>query len=221
MTTQRPRSPGGRSEDAAQTRREIIDAAYSEFAAKGLSGASVNDIAARTRASKPMIYYYFGSKEGLYTAVMEEAYGRMRDVEQALRLDELLPADAMRHLVGATYDYQSQNPDFVRLISIENIHLARHIAGSKTLAPRNAAVIEMIGRLLVRGEQDGVFRPAADPLEVHLLICALCFYHVSNRHSWKVLFGRDLQAQGHLVRHRRHVVEAVMRFLQPDRGDPA
>ena len=221
MTTRRRRSAEDRSDDAAQARRDIVDAAYLEFAEKGLSGASVNDIAARTRASKPMIYYYFGSKEGLYTAVMEEAYGRMRDVEQALRLDEMPPADAMRHLVETTYDYQAQNPDFVRLISIENIHLARHIASSKTLAPRNAAVIEMIARLLARGEQDGVFRPAADPLAVHLLICALCFYHVSNRHSWKVLFGRDLQAESHLVRHRRHVVEAVMRFLQPGSQDPS
>ena len=162
-----------------------------------------------------MIYYYFGSKEGLYAAVIEDAYCRIRDVEQGLELDSLPPVEAMRHLVEATFDYHAANPTFVRLISVENIHDARHIAASPNLAPRNAAVIEMVQQLLDRGVREGVFRVGPDPVEVHLMISSLCFHPVSNRHSWRVLFGVDLQGPEMLARRRLSVVEAVLGFLRP------
>ena len=216
----RPATKGGEGNGgqkrSSTARTDIIRTAYAEFARHGLSGSSVNAIAARTRTSKPMIYYYFGSKEGLYTAVIEEAYGRIRDVEQGLDLDALPPRDAMRRLIEATFDYHADNPDFVRLISVENIHNADHIAGSTTLAPRNAAVVEMMGKLLDCGARDGVFRAGMDPVEIHLMISGLCFHPVSNRHSWRVLFGVDLQAPDMLTRRRRHVVDTVLRFLRPD-----
>src|ERR1700712_4371238 len=152
------KGPRPRSADAEQTRRSIIDAARVEFAEKGLSGARVDEIAARTRTTKPMIYYYFESKEKLYSAVMEETYGAMRDVEQNLKLDQLPPIDAMRRLVEVTFDYHAANPEYVRLISIENIHDARHITGSPSIAHRNAAVLEIVSSLLQRGEREQVFR---------------------------------------------------------------
>jgi AcrR family transcriptional regulator len=211
----KPRAPRLRSASAEQTRADIIAVAYAEFAEKGLSGASMNEIAARTRTSKPMIYYYFHSKERLYAAVMEAAYGRMRDIEQGLDLDHLPPEAAMRRLVEATFDYHAANPDFVRLISVENIHRARHIAGSEALERRNAAVIEIVRSLLERGVDDGTFRPGLDPVDVHLLMSSISFYRVSNRHSWAVLFGRDLLAPAHEASQRRMTVEAVLRYLRP------
>jgi AcrR family transcriptional regulator len=200
--------------NAEQTRQEIIAAAYAEFAEKGLSGTSVNDIAARTRTSKPMIYYYFENKEQLYAAVMEQAYGGMRDVEQALQLEHLPPTEAMRRLIEVTFDYHADHPDYVRLISVENIHDARHIAGSAALERRNAAVIQIVGDLLERGERDKVFRTGVDPIDLHLLISSLCFYRISNRHTWSVIFGRDLQAPGHAAAQRRMIVEAVLAYLR-------
>ena len=209
----RPRSP-----DAERTRLDIIEAARTEFVEKGLAGASVNEIAARTRTTKPMIYYYFGSKEKLYAAVMEEAYGGMRDVEQGLQLEHLPPAEAMRKLVEVTFDYHAANPGFTRLISTENIHGARHIAGSPGIATRNAAIIEIIRTLLTRGAKDGVFRKGVDPIDLHLLISSFSFYRVSNRHTWGAIFGRDLQAPAHVAAQRRMIVEAVLSYLQPSNG---
>ncbi|MBS0560800.1 MAG: TetR family transcriptional regulator [Proteobacteria bacterium] len=202
-----------RSPDAERTRLDIIAVARSEFVEKGLDGASVNDIAARTRTTKPMIYYYFGSKEKLYAAVMEEAYGGMRAVEQSLRLEHLEPMEAVRRLVEVTFDYHADNPDFVRLIAIENIHLARHIAAAPAIAKRNAAVIEIIRALLKRGEQEGVFRKGVDPVDLHLLISSFCFYRVSNRHTWSAIFGRDVETAKHAAAQRRMIVEAVERYL--------
>jgi AcrR family transcriptional regulator len=207
----RPRSP-----DAEQTRRSIIDAARAEFAEKGLSGARVDEIAARTRTTKPMIYYYFESKEKLYSAVMEETYGAMRDVEQNLQLEQLPPSEAMRRLVEVTFDYHAANPEYVRLISIENIHAARHIVGMESIARRNAVVIGIVGDLLARGEREGVFRAGVDPIDMHLLISSFCFYRVSNRHTWSVIFERDLQTPEHAAAQRQMIVEAVLAYLRPE-----
>jgi len=210
-----------RSAEAERTRLDIIEAARAEFVDKGLDGASVNEIAARTRTTKPMIYYYFGSKEKLYAAVIEEAYGGMRDVEQGLRLEHLPPLEAMRRLVEVTFDYHAANPDFSRLISIENIHNARTIAGSPSIGPRNSAIIEIVRALLKRGAKHGVFRKGVDPIDLHLLINSFCFYRVSNRHTWGAIFGRDPQAPKHVAAQRRMIVEAVLSYLNPANGPVA
>ena len=111
-----------RTNDPARTMAGILEVATAEFAAKGLSGARIDEIAAITKTSKRMIYYYFESKEGLYVAVLEEAYRRIRQIEQQLHLEDLGPEAALRKLVGFTVDYQWNNPDFVRLVMNENIH---------------------------------------------------------------------------------------------------
>lgn len=209
------RAPRSRSMHAEQTRRDIIEAARAEFVEKGLSGASVNEIAARTRTTKPMIYYYFQSKEQLYTAVMEEAYGGMRGVEQDLALDRSPPTEAMRRLVEATFDYHADHPDYVRLICIENIHGARHIANLPAIAERNATVIAILRGLLDRGVSAGVFRAGVEPIDLHLLISSFCFYRLSNRHSWGAIFAVDLQAPERRAAQRRMIVEAVLAYLQP------
>ncbi len=204
-----------RARDPAQTRRDLLAAAAAEFAEKGYAGARVDDIAARTRTTKRMIYYYFGGKEGLYAAVLEEAYGGMRDAEGALRLDELPPAEAVRRLVETTFDHHAAHPDFVRLVSGENIEGARTVSASPTIRARNAAVIGAIGALLRRGEREGAFRAGVDPLDLHMLISGFCFYRVSNRHTLRAIFGEDPAAPGRAEAHRRMVVEAVLRFLAP------
>ena len=78
-----------RTNDPVRTMSEIMQVATAEFAAKGLTGARIDEIAATTRTSKRMIYYYFGSKEGLYVAVLEESYRRMRQIESEQHLEDL------------------------------------------------------------------------------------------------------------------------------------
>jgi AcrR family transcriptional regulator len=74
-----------RTNDPEKTKQDILDVATHEFAAKGLSGARIDEIAERIRTSKRMIYYYFGSKEALYLAVLEDAYRRIRRIESTAR----------------------------------------------------------------------------------------------------------------------------------------
>ena len=203
-----------RSQVSEETRRDILIAGMKEFAEKGLVGARVDDIAARTRTTKPMIYYHFGSKEKLYAAVMEETYIGVRSKEQGLHLDDLPPLDAMRRLVEVTFDHHASHPEHVRLVCAENMEHARHIAGRPSLVERNAIAIETVGRLLERGERDGVFRPGLNPHHLHLLMTSFCFIRVSNRYTWKAVFGMDLWDEDDVPSQREMIVEAVFRYVK-------
>ncbi len=201
------------SQDPDRVRRNILDVARAQFAENGLSGARVDEIAARTATSKRMIYYYFGDKEGLYRAVLEEAHGRIRALEQSLDLGALPPAQALAELAGFTFDYHADNPDFVRLVMIENIHHARHLTMSAKIAELNLPAIDMIREIYGRGVAAGAFRPGLDPVDIHLTISALAFYNVSNRATIAQVFGHDMGAPEARVARRARVVEAVTRFV--------
>jgi AcrR family transcriptional regulator len=194
-------------------RRNIVGAARALFAEKGYSGTTVDEIVAKAKTTKPMLYYYFGNKEGLFAAVLEEVYAGMREIENSLRVIHLPAVDAMRKAVQVTFDYHAQHPEWVRLISIANIHYAKHIRASKTIASRNVPIIEIMRNLLRQGIQEGVFRSDVDPLHLHLLIISLCYYRVSNRHTWKVIFNRDLSTAKEIKLQRDMAVDAVLSYL--------
>jgi|SRR4051812_44343840 len=205
-----------RPHDLERTRAEILKAALSVFAEKGLTGARVDDIAALTHTAKPTIYYHFRSKEALYAAVLENAYGGIRDMERALELNLGDPEDAMRRLVEASFDYHAAHPEWVRLVSIENIHSARHISGKQTFSDINAPIVQRLRTILDAGARLEVFRSGIDPLRLHWMISSLCFYRVSNRHTWQANFGIDMQAQDEAAAQRRMTVDAVLHFLAAD-----
>lgn len=209
--------PRGRTarwtQDPDGVRRDILAAARAEFVEKGLSGARVDEIAARTATSKRMLYYYFGDKEGLYRAVLEDAYRRMRDSERELDLGTLAPHAALARLVAFSFDYHAANPDYVRLIMIENIPHARHLAGSATIGPLNLPALETVQQIYDRGVGDGVFRPGLSALDIHLTIAALGFFNVSNLATVKALFGYDAAEPATHESRRRSVVETVLRMV--------
>lgn len=217
----RTRSSRARAPDGPRTRQGILDAARSIFAEKGYSGANVNEIVALAGTTKPMIYYHFRSKEGLFAAVLEDVYAGMRMIERDLQLGDLPPAEAMRRLVQVTFDYHAEHPDWVRLISIANIHGAQHILDSPTIASQNSAILGILAGLLARGEREGAFRTGVDPLHLHLMINSMCFYRMSNRHTWRVIFGRDLILAEDAARQRAMLADAVLLYLGPEQSlDP-
>lgn len=200
--------------DAEATRLRILDAAQGEFADRGLSGARVDAIAARIETNVRMIYYYFGSKEGLYRAVLERAYAFMREEEKGLLLDTLAPEQAIRRLTEFTFDYQQAHPEFVRLVQIENIHRAAHLSGLARIRALNASVIETIGRILARGQQDGLFRADAEPIGLHLLMTAFCCFRVANRYTLRTIFPVDPLSPALSAGHKRMLVDAVLGYLR-------
>lgn len=202
-----------RTNDPARTMAEILEVATHEFADKGLAGARIDEIAAATRTSKRMIYYYFGSKDGLYLAVLEEAYGRMRRIEADLHLIDMEPMQALRRLVEFTYDHHQGNEDFIRLVMNENMQRANYLRQSKGIRQLNVKVIDSIRELYDRGVSQGVFRPGLDPVDIHAAISALTVFNVSNRHTFGTIFDRnDVQTPAQTLQ-REQVVQLVLRFV--------
>ena len=207
------RKPASWTQDPEGVRRDILAVARAEFAEKGLSGARVDEIAAKTSNSKRMIYYYFGDKEGLYRAVLEEAYGRIRAFERSLDLGALPPREAIARLTAFTFDYHADNPDFVRIVMIENIHHGRHLATSPRIASLNLSALDMIGEIYRRGVAQGAFREALDPIDIHLTISALSFYNVSNQASIRQVFGHDMADPEAREQRRASAVDTILRMV--------
>jgi len=209
--------PGaGADRDAEATRAEILAVAIEEFASKGLSGSRVDEIAERTHTVKRMIYYYFGSKEGLYRAVLERAYDHIRTIESDLELDGLAPLEALRRLVQVTFDYHNKHPEFVRLVMNENIHKGAHVGHLPNIKERNRTVIATLRKLIDRGTQSGDFRPGIDPIELHMSISALCFYNVSNRYTFSTIFGRDMTSPKAAAARRDVVADIIEKWCRAE-----
>ncbi|MFG3333089.1 TetR/AcrR family transcriptional regulator [Streptomyces tendae] len=212
-----PARTGARTRDAARTQAEILDVATREFARAGYDGARVDEIAARTRTTKRMIYYYFGNKEQLFTAVLERAYGVIREAEQELDVDHLDPVAAIRRLAELTFDHHERHPDFIRLVSIENIHDATHIASSEMLASIGSPALDVIRRILEEGQRTGLFAADVDAVDLHAMISSFCFFRVANRHTFGALFGRDLVAPEQREHYRAMLGDMVIAYLTAER----
>jgi AcrR family transcriptional regulator len=203
-----------RTNDPDGTRRNIVEVATREFAQKGYSGARVDAIASRTRTSKRMIYYYFGGKEGLYLAVLEEAYSGIRRAEATLDLEKLPPEAALRTLVGFTFDYYTEHPEFVRLVMNENIMDGVHMARSKTIGKLNVTVIDALRRIVSRGQKGRIFRRNIDPIELHMSISALGIFNVANRATFSTIFKHDMTSPKALTARRAQVVDIVLSYVK-------
>ncbi len=207
-----PASPE-RIRDAERTRADILAVATREFADQGYAGARINVIADKTSTTKRMIYYYFGGKEGLYVAVLEQAYGFIRSLEQQLDVEHLDPIEAVRELAGLTFDHHESHQDFIRLVSIENIHRAEHLSRSTVLAGLANPALDVLGAILRRGWDAGVFREDVDALDVHQVISSFCVFRTANRHTFGAIFGRDLLDPARRDHQRRMLGDLVVAYL--------
>jgi len=213
-TAAKPAKPGVRALAAQATRDSILRAATKVFAKHGFAGGRVEQISQAARSYDRMIYYYFGSKEGLYVAVLEEAYRRIRQIETELHLEDLAPEDALRKLVGFTVDYQLANPDFIRLVMTENIHRGEYLAQSKSIRKLNVPAIDGLRGVYERGVASGAFRSGLDMIDLHMSISALSVFNVANRHTFSLIFQRDLDTSPALIARRDSIIEMVVRFVR-------
>ncbi|SEO07025.1 TetR family transcriptional regulator [Palleronia pelagia] len=197
-------------QDPAAVKADILAAARREFAANGFAGARVERIVEGTKTSKRMLFYYFGGKEGLYRAVLADAYEQIRAQEEALDLGGLEPAEALAKLVRFTFDHHRANPDFIRLVMIENIHHGRHLAEIPQIGDTNRAVIDQLERICAEGIASGLFRDDASAIALHWQISALSFFNVSNRVTFEISFGDALFTESAQIGMREQVVNSIL-----------
>lgn len=205
-----------RRRDREKTRAEILRIAFEEFAESGLLGANADAIATRAGITKRLIFYYFNSKEELFTAVLEMAYGKMRLAEESLHLEMLEPEAAIRRLAEFTFDFHQANPEFVRLVAIENIHRGRHVRSSETLKQMTRPVIGQIERVLAKGKALGAIRPGVDAHELHVTLNALSIFSVANRHTFEAQFRWDMSSPEAKARRRVEIAEVLWRYVRSD-----
>lgn len=204
--------------DAEHTRVQILEAAALEFALSGLGGARVDRIAAQAGVNVRMLYYYFNSKDELFLAVLERAYGVIREAETGLELDRGEPEEAVRRLVRFTWGFQLSHPEFITLLNSENLHQGRHLKKSSVVAELHAPLLEMIDRLLERGARAGVFRRDVDPMQFYITIASLGYFYLSNRHTLSTIFSRDLLAPKQRAARLAHMIEVALGYLRPRSG---
>jgi AcrR family transcriptional regulator len=162
-----------------------------------------------------MLYHYFGNKEGLFRAVLENAYARIRSHERDLKLENLDPATAIRQLVAFTFQYFVDNPEFIRLLNNENLFKAGHIKNSDKVRELHFPLVGQIAQVLDHGARDGVFRKGVDPVQLYVTIAAVGYFYLSNADTLGTIFGRDLLAREALDERLGHCQEVVLGYLRP------
>lgn len=197
----------------AETRLRILTAALQAFGSAGAAGATTRKIAHEAGVSLPALKYYFGGKEGLYLAVLERAYAGIRALEQRLDVEHLPPVEALRQLAELTFDHHESHQDFVRLVTIENIHYAEHLERSRVRDSLAAPALDVLTRLMARGRDAGLFRDDLDALDVHMIISAYCVFRGANRYTFRAIFDRDLLDPDRRAHLRRLVGDLVVELV--------
>jgi len=201
--------------DAERTRAEIIEVATKEFSQRGYSGGRINEIAERTRTSKRMIYYYFGSKEVLYRAVLFEHYRRLRANDSAAGLEDKPPLEALATLTRLTFDWYVEHATEVPLVMVENIHRGKHVNSLPEFESLNSTAIDLVRLIYDRGVADGVMRPNLRPIDIYISIASASFFNVSNRYTFKAIFGHDMSTKEEIARRREALTDCVLRYVVP------
>lgn len=205
------RDPGRRNPE--RNRQLILGAAQVEFARHGLGGARVDRIAGRAGINKRMLYYYFGNKDDLFLAVLEDAYRRIRVAERALRLAAVAPREAMRRLVQFTWRYYLEHPEFLTLLNSENLHRARHLKRSKEISAMHSPFVATLQQVLQRGARAGQFRRGVDPVQLYISIAGLGYFYLGNRHTLSTIFERDLLSSRSKAERLKHMTALVLGYL--------
>ena len=199
------------------SRDRILQAARQEFAAHGLGGARVDRISEQAGINKRMLYHYFGNKADLFGAVLEANYAHKRASEQAMRLENEEPREAIRKLVTLTWNYYIDHPEFMNLLNSANLHQARHVQASSTVKEMRNPFIHMIGNILENGVKAGVFKPGVDPVQLYISIAGLSYFYLSNQHTLSAIFGRKLLSPVAKTKRLNHMVDMVRSYLEHDK----
>jgi TetR/AcrR family transcriptional regulator, upper aerobic nicotinate degradation pathway regulator len=209
------RRAGVRELAAQDTRDSILRAATKIFAKHGFSGGRIDEISKAAKSYDRMIYYYFGSKEDLFIAVLEEMYRRFNEAETALELSSDQPEESLKAVISFMWGFYQRNPEFITLLNDENLHRGKHISKSLRAREYSSPAIQILERVLESGARKKVFRGGVAARDVYLMIAAMNYFYLSNRHTLSAFLGEKLESPEALAHWQAFVVEAVLRTVKP------
>lgn len=172
-----------------RTRRRLLTVAIRLFAQRGFHGVSVDDVASAARLSKRLPYYYFGSKEGLYRAVITDVYRQIEGMEFRAVDEAPTPSAKLGALVVGYFGILQQHPEFTQLLLWGNLEKGRFFPkGLLSKMP----LLQRLQAIVDEGVATGEFR--ADLNVPHLLIhvIGLTFIYFSNQFSLSQVLATDL-----------------------------
>ena len=207
------RKGGVREQSAQATRETLLKAAIKVFGKQGLNGARVEQISRAAKSHDRMIYYYFGSKEALFVAVIEETYRRFNEAEARLALDLSQPLQALRDVIAFMWGYYQKHPEFITLLNSENLHRGRHIGKSSKAGEYSSPALEVLSRVLGSGVQAGLFRPELRARDVYLMIASMGYFYLSNRYTLSTFLGESLEDPAALAQWQQFITDAVLRTV--------
>ncbi|GAA4389456.1 TetR family transcriptional regulator [Tsukamurella soli] len=183
--------------DADATRARLVGAATAEFAECGIAGARVDRIAAAARANKAQIYHYFGSKQGLFAAVLS-GYAERASASDYFDADDL-PGTA-----AAIFDQFEENPELARLTTWYRLEAGGSDAAMPAAWAANDAKIAAIAAAQATGRVTDAM-PASVLLGLMLTIAT----------SWVDLPPEfaSLERDFTTAERRGFVIEAVRRLI--------
>ena len=204
--------------NAEKSRQRILRVAITEFARHGFGGARVDRITKTARINARMLYHYFGSKEELFTAVLEEVYSSALEFQRSLRLSENSPLDSIRRLVDAMWEFYRDHPKFIAILGAENRHMAEHLRKSVKQRELQLPILPVLRGLLKRGEAEGVFRPGIDPVQLYITLASLGYFYFANQYTLSTVLQRELMTPRALKKRKAHVEEVVFSLVLSERG---
>ena len=200
---------------------DILEVATHEFAAYGLAGARIEKIQQQTRTSKRMIYYHFGSKEGLYRAVIARAFEIAREVDKDFDPQKGTPEQALKQIANNAFEAFTQNPSFVRLLTFENLAGAPYIRQSQHASRLNRMAMADLESVLKRGHADGSIRKDIKSLDVYINLVGLCYYHVAHYAGYLAAGFQSkehtrIQSNAFHKQRKRAIQDACWRYVKAD-----
>lgn len=189
----------------SSTKNDLLKAATTLFAEKGPDGTSVDEIVAKARCNKRMVYHYFGDKEGLIAAVLTETYQKISAFEQkTLSLDNSSdPKKLLKIILVEQTRFLSENPQVVSILMWENLSKGRH---TKKLALKGTkktffqALQERLGKYK-KGSISGNIP------QLFITLTAVSYFTFSNRFTLKNILGFDPASKENLKKRTTHLLK--------------
>ena len=175
-------------------RMRLLHEATRLFAARGYDGVTVDEVVAAAQVNKRMVYHYFGSKDGLYMAVLERAYTGLRQSEEGMFPPAIWnepTREIVANVVAVYMRFFQTHPDVGRILLWENLQGGSHLR-RVTPAISKSPMLPFLQRLVRKGEEDGSFRSGIDPQHLLVNLFGLCQIYFSNRHTMSHAIDLDL-----------------------------
>jgi AcrR family transcriptional regulator len=161
------------SRDREITRASILAAAEQEFARHGFEAATTEDIAERSGVTKGMIFHYFGSKEKLYEAALEQVFAPLLISLQRFALPDQDPEKALEGVMRRILELSAQRPGVPAMLFFEAIQ-NRGEFYDRIGFP---SLYHVIATILESGSARGVFRRLDAWHTAVNIVGTCCFYY--------------------------------------------